>query len=339
MSEPAEPDDLPLDGASEPKPSERFTGALLGVACGDALGAPIEFLSQAEAERRYGRMTDLVGGGMWAPGEWTDDTGMMLCIAEGILASPEDPVAETGRRFLEWRKTAKDVGSTISAALSGYEGNWAEASKSTHQALSRRAAGNGSLMRTAPVALAYADVEKMLRESARLSAMTHWDPQAELCCAVYCLWMTQILNGNDLADGFRRALEDALAWSAKGPLASDTPGPAPLPDGFWDRLERIPSLDYEDLQPSGYAGYSVECFEAAAWCCLESSSAEEAIVRVVNLAGEADTMGAVAGGIAGVFWGERALPFRWLDKLLDRERIVARARGLESLRERIHPGS
>src|SRR5882724_2533995 len=95
-------------------------GAVLGLACGDALGAPAEFKSKAEVFRRWVRLSEMVGGGPWAPGEWTDDTGMMLATAEGILAHPEDPVEEVGRRFLDWHKTAKDVGSTISAALSGY---------------------------------------------------------------------------------------------------------------------------------------------------------------------------------------------------------------------------
>ncbi len=96
-----------------------YLGALLGLACGDALGAPAEFLKKRLLEEKYGRLTEMVGGGLkgWAPGEWTDDTGMALCVAEGILAEPADPVAEAGNRFLAWRETAKDVGGTISAAL------------------------------------------------------------------------------------------------------------------------------------------------------------------------------------------------------------------------------
>src|SRR4051812_25514573 len=164
--------------------TERITGALLGLACADALGAPAEFQSQAEVRKRWGILTEMVGGGPWDPGEWTDDTGMALCVTEAILEDPQDPVPGAGRRFLEWRKTAKDVGSTIAAALSGFRGDWAAASRSTPQARSGKAAGNGSLMRTLPVALGYADSEEMLRQSARLSAMTHWDPQAEVGCAV-----------------------------------------------------------------------------------------------------------------------------------------------------------
>lgn len=145
--------------------SDRFTGAMLGLACGDALGAPAEFLTQENLVTRFGRLEDMVGGGQptrWRPGEWTDDTGMALCVAEGILENPDDPVGAIGDRFLAWRKGAKDVGSTIAAALDGFLGlepslsgagdisDWSRAAASTRQARSGKAAGNGSLMRTLP---------------------------------------------------------------------------------------------------------------------------------------------------------------------------------------------
>src|SRR5947209_18268286 len=116
--------------------TDRITGALLGLACGDALGAPAEFMSRSQLELHWGEVTEMVGGGMWDPGEWTDDTGMALCVAEGILACPDDPVEETGRRFLEWSRTAKDIGSTVSAALAAYRGDWAAPARSTPQAQS-----------------------------------------------------------------------------------------------------------------------------------------------------------------------------------------------------------
>src|SRR5439155_18644507 len=140
-----------------------------------------EFKSQALVKQRFGLLRDMVGGGPWQPGEWTDDTGMMLCMAEGILSNPGDPVNEVGKRFLEWQKTAKDVGSTISSALrlvGKYGGDWFLAAQNTGQARSGMAAGNGSLMRCLPVALAYIDQDTMLKQSARLSAMTHWDTEA-----------------------------------------------------------------------------------------------------------------------------------------------------------------
>lgn len=312
--------------------SDRIVGAMLGLACGDALGAPAEFKSQGELRALWGTLREMVGGGPWAPGEWTDDTGMALCVAEAILSDPDDPVPRAGERFLEWRKTAKDVGTTISAALSAYRGDWVEAARPTPQARSGKAAGNGSLMRTLPVALAYSDPATMLRQSARLSAMTHWDPQAEVCCALYCLWVGALLRGEERRAAWKAALAAAQTAAKHGALAPDTPGPAPLPAGFWKRLEAVEALDYEDLQSSGYAGYVVECLEAAAWCCLRSDSLEETVVRAVNLAGEADTIAAVAGGAAGAAWGGDAIPARWLEKLHQRDRMTQTAERLAALR-------
>ena len=127
--------------------------------------------------------------------------------------------------------------------------------------------------------------------------MTHWDAQAEACCAVYCLWVQKLLQGQPLHETWQSALQTAQEAAKRGSLAPDTPGPEALMADFWQRLEAVEGLTYEQLQPSGYAGYVVECLEAAAWCCLHSQSLEEALVQAVNLAGEADTIAAVTGGI------------------------------------------
>jgi ADP-ribosyl-[dinitrogen reductase] hydrolase len=312
----------------------RIVGAMLGLACGDALGAPAEFHDQAYVRQRWGTLTEMVGGGVWEPGEWTDDTGMALCIAEGLLSNPKDPVEATGKLFLEWRKTAKDVGSTISAVLSGFRGDWPAAAKGTSQARQGKAAGNGSLMRTLPVALAYGPAaEPMASMAARLSAMTHWDGQAETCCIVYCLWITAILEGQTMHDSWHAALKQGQEIARGRSETAETPGGQVTFNGpFWERLEAVEMRTYAQLQPSGYAGYAVECLEAAAWCCLHSDTLEEALVQAVNLAGEADTIAAVAGGVAGAYWGGEAIPARWLEKLYRRADLEKTARRLINLR-------
>jgi ADP-ribosylglycohydrolase len=197
-----------------------------------------------------------------------------------------------------------------------------------------RAASNGSLMRTLPVALAYPDGERMLAMSARISAMTHWDPQAEVCCAAYCLWVRHLLAGAPMGEAWEQALVESCAVAEQGASTDDTPGTAPLPPGFWERLEAIPSLRYEQLQPSGYAGYVVECLEAAVWCCLKGDSLETILVDVVHLAGESDTMAAIAGGAAGACYGASAIPQRWLKTLYQREWLEKVSERLSVLRER-----
>ena len=317
------------------KIESRMMGAMLGLACGDALGAPAEFHDKAYVRKRWGTLTEMVGGGIWEPGEWTDDTGMALCIAQGILSDPEDPVEATGKLFLEWKKTAKDVGSTIRAALTAYRGDWPAASRGTPQAHQGKAAGNGSLMRTLPVALAYGPTPILMASmSARLSAMTHWDGQAETCCSVYCLWITQILEGQTLRQGWYAALRQGRETARASAETPQSPGGKSTFEGlFWERLEAVETRTYDQLQPSGYAGYAVECLEAAAWCCLHSGTLEEALVQAVNLAGEADTIGAVAGGIAGAYWGVEAIPARWLEKLYRRADLEDTTHKLIALRQ------
>lgn len=305
-------------------------GAMFGLACGDALGAPAEFLSQSALQDKFGHLTEMVGNDLWEPGEWTDDTAMALCVAEGILAAPEDPVAEIGKRFLTWKDNGpKDVGNTISDALERYRGSWPEASRNTNAARQNRAAGNGSLMRTLPVALAYRNTETMLRQSARISAMTHWDAQAEVCCAVYCLWIKRLSTGEARQSAWQGAIADSKAVAAQGTLApNETPGPSPLPAQFWERLENVPNLPESALQPTGYAGYVLECLEAAAWWVLNTDALEDALIGCVNLAGEADTIAAVAGGAAGAFWGAASIPPRWLERLKDGHQIHEVSRNL-----------
>lgn len=336
------------------RPSDPYAGALLGLACGDALGAPVEFMSQEAVESRHGRLTEMVGGGRfgWAPGEWTDDTGMALFLAEGLIAYPGDPVQEVGRRFMEWGESAVDVGNTIRAALesAATQGNgrrsgltrqgpdtidWAEASRATPQAQKGRAAGNGSLMRTLPVALAYPDPNQMLDVSACISAMTHWDPQAEVCCAAFCLWVREILYGVEPRESWERALARAKEVVDEGQRSPDTPGPTPLPDHFWSRLQAAPDLNLEDLQPTGYAGYVLDCLEAAVWAAVNAETLESALVTLVNLGGETDTMAAVAGGAVGARFGQHEIPDRWLGTLYQRERIELAARGLFDLRHQM----
>ena len=313
---------------------QRIVGAFLGLAIGDALGAPLEFLRPEIAKARFGRLTEMVGNHTWKPGEWTDDTSMALGVARGILAGAngQDEIEKTGEEFLAWAPSAKDVGSTISATFRNFRAmnDWFEASRQTPQALSGSAAGNGSLMRILPVALAFSDQDEMLRHSALYSAMTHFDPQAEVCCALYCLWISRLLNGEDKREAWIAALYESKNLKH---FDKRTPGPSPLPPEFWPRLENIENLKFEQLQPSGYAGYVVECLEAAVWCVLHFDSLEETLVEIVNLAGEADTMGAVAGGACGAIYRLDAIPARWLEALYQRDELEQTARQLFDLRE------
>nr|HRD12617.1 ADP-ribosylglycohydrolase family protein [Mycobacterium sp.] len=170
---------------------DRIEGVLLGTAAGDALGAPYEFGPPRGPELEVA----MKGGGPWAPGEWTDDTAMAIAIAEAISKggdARDEAVQDTiVARWLGWSRTAKDVGIQTQSVLSGAarEGISAERARAeaakVHQRTGR-SAGNGSLMRTAPLALAYLDDEQALVEAARaISELTHFDSDAGDACVLW----------------------------------------------------------------------------------------------------------------------------------------------------------
>jgi ADP-ribosyl-[dinitrogen reductase] hydrolase len=290
----------------------------------------------AEARHNHGWLTEMVGGGrfQWAPGEWTDNTAMTLCVARGVLRAPDDPIDAIGEEFLRWSEQARDVGATVAAAIAVVRAGtpWSLAARKTPQALAGLAAGNGSLIRTLPLALGYRDRATMLPIAAQVSAMTHWDTQAEMCCAIYSLWVAGIMEGVVMADAWRFALSLGRDWARDSAHAAGGAPAAPLPKDFWQRLEATPSLPYDRLQPSGYAGYVVEALEAASWCCLNARSLEESLVLASNLGGDASTIGALTGGVAGAYYGEESVPRRWLAHLQRYDELHSLAEGLAALR-------
>ena len=293
--------------------SDRAAGVLLAMAAGDALGAGYEF-GPPLADDVEVRM---LGGGSfgWAPGEWTDDTSMALAIAEvsaeGVdLRSPEaqDRIAE---RWIGWAEDATDVGiqtqQVIAAARRGTGSVAARLRTAAAELHARtgRTAGNGSLMRTAPVALAYLDDPDTLVEAAyALSALTHADPEAGEACALWCLAIRHaVLEGT--LDGLRDALNRL---------------PADRREVWAARLD-----DAEQRPPSSFAhnGWVVEALQGA-WSAITrtpvpSGAAGEEPADHLRLALEAavrggrdtDTVAAITGALLGGRWGASAVPSAW----------------------------
>lgn len=135
---------------------ERILGGFFGVACGDALGGTLEFMSRDEIERKYGYLKDIIGGGCWnlVPGEVTDDTMMTIAVAEGIIDNPENPAEDIGKHFIKWYESKpKDIGNIIRITLGEYKrsNDWTKAAYYAHQATGGMSAGNALLMRCLPV--------------------------------------------------------------------------------------------------------------------------------------------------------------------------------------------
>ena len=278
--------------------TDRARGVLLATAAGDALGAPYEFQPARGPELPVA----MVGGGGfdWAPGEWTDDTSMAVAVAEVAAdADLRDPDAQARivRRWRDWALAAPDVGvqtRRVLAAL-GPDATAADAVTSARLLHERtgRSGGNGSLMRAAPLSLAFlADEDALVPAATAISALTHFDPEAGEACALWCLAMRHgVLSGElDVRRGLTRLAPDrAAVWA-----------------GRLDRAEAAAPSDFI------HNGWVVEALQAA-WCALAAhpddlAAAVEAAVRSGN---DTDTVAAIAGGLAGAVHGASAVPPAW----------------------------
>ncbi|MFO7172882.1 MAG: ADP-ribosylglycohydrolase family protein, partial [Bacillota bacterium] len=240
---------------------ERIRGAFLGLACGDALGATLEFMSRDEIRRRYpGGHRDLTGGGAfgWAPGEITDDTAMALAVARGIVAAgPDAPVDQlmtsVGQEFVRWAASGpKDIGGTVGLAIRAFRkfGDWEQASAHVRSVLGDRTAGNGALMRTLPVSLFWPDnPERTVVVSRALTRMTHPNPEAEWCSAVYNLYAQALLRGSGKAPGW----EGAVAT-----LTAAAPDLQPTAEALGRRMAGAGHLAEEKVRSTGYCVDTLE---------------------------------------------------------------------------------
>jgi len=290
---------------------ERIAGGLLGVAAGDALGATVEFCSAERIRVEYGVHCEVVGGGAfgWRPGQGTDDSDLTACVARGYAAGYE--LHDVAGRFLRWYGGGpRDIGGLTALAL-GWLAEHGDPRRSGAAASSGDDAGNGSLMRALPTALARRDGTVRRREAAEISAITHADQRCVESCQAYVELGTALLDRLPVPT----ALERARAVARH---------PAVL-----DALQTDPRRDVSTLPTTGYVIHSLA---AAVWAVQQPASFEQLVVAVVNRGEDADTTGAIVGGLLGVRDGVTAIPDRWLRKLEYRREFSELAAALARVR-------
>ncbi|MFT4883938.1 MAG: ADP-ribosyl-[dinitrogen reductase] hydrolase [Natronomonas sp.] len=281
--------------------TDAAAGVLLGMACGDALGRPVEFKSDGRIADEHGRVTEMLANGTHRQpeGTITDDTQMALCIARSLAEQGGFDGADVARRFVEWYESGPfDIGLMTADALREIRdgGDWRTAGERVHERRSEGAnAGNGSVMRCAPYALAFEDAQALAEVSRRSSAITHADARCTDGCAVLNLTIRGFLDDEP------------------EPLTSALTHVDDAPHELREALGSIPEdIDPSELQTSGYV---VTTLQTALYDALSAPSAREAIVTAVNRGGDTDTIGAVAGAVAGARFGASGLPDSWLDTL------------------------
>jgi len=290
----------------------RFRGCLLGLAVGDAVGVTAEFQPRGTFEP----VTDMLGGGVYGlhPGEWTDDTSMALCMGASLVEMGGFDARDHMERYRRWYRDGYmsstgrcfDIGCTVLDALKRYESTGDPFAGSTDP----MSAGNGCIMRLAPVVLFYhPDREAVLHYAAESSRVTHAAQEALDATRLFADILHRALGGASKAD--------ALAGSAPEMFASSS-------------IQSIARRDYQHKSEDAIrgTGYVVESLEAALWCFWQTDSFEHAILKAANLGDDADTTAAICGQVAGAFYGEDGIPRPWLDRLVMRLEIRSLAEAL-----------
>ncbi len=298
---------------SKPDLTDRAEGCLLGLACGDALGGAVEFETREDVARSFpDGVREITGGGphRLECGEITDDTHMAIAIARACDADGID-LDRVVANFLTWyRSGPKDIGNATRRALALLDKGmpWTEAAERLQRDSTIGTAGNGTVMRCAPVAIRFrSDRARMVRASIDTARITHADPRATWGAVALNQAIVHLLDGGSVGDVLDAAVDRVEERRV------------------FEAIRRVPTLTYDALRSGGYV---LDRLATSFWCVLNRPSMEEAIVTAVTLGDDADTTGAVTGALAGAAWGAEALPERWLAVLQVREEAGALARSL-----------
>jgi ADP-ribosyl-[dinitrogen reductase] hydrolase len=285
---------------------DKFRGSLLGLAVGDAVGTTAEFKPRGS----FKPLTDMVGGGPFnlQAGQWTDDTSMALCLATSLVECGRFDAYDQMERYCRWADegylsstgTCFDIGGTVAAALNRFQ----QTGEPFAGSIDPKSAGNGSIMRLAPIPMFYyPDILTAQQFAVISSRTTHGAEECLDACRLLAGMIVRALAGKSrdevvLAEAESFAGSPKIVSLAKGSYLRKSEG---------------------EIRGSGYV---VESLEAALWCFMNTSSYMDAVLTAANLGEDADTTAAVCGQLSGAYYGETGIPPSWLEKLAMGEEIT-----------------
>ena len=301
-----------------------WKSGIMGVVVGDALGCPVQFETRKEVARHP--ITGMRGYGTFnlPTGSWTDDSSLTLALLQSIRRRGTIDCAEIMDNFVRWLDDgaftpygrAYDIGGATMSAILRYKRSH---DPSRCGGISENDNGNGSLMRIMPAVLY--GIDKGLTDAEaidivhRVGSLTHAHIRANIACGLYCFMSRAILDGNGpLPQRLQAGLDRSFAFYEA--LLADHENLE-----YYDRLRDLKAfaaLPEDDIRSGGYV---VDTLEAAVWSLLNSDSFESGLLKAVNLGWDTDTVGAVAGGLAGLYYGYDAIPEDWLAALQRRDWI------------------
>lgn len=311
---------------------KRFRNGIYGVAVGDALGTPVQFCSREEV-RRY-PITGMKNDGTYRlpGGTWSDDTSMSLALAESLGRLKDINYEDVMSNFVKWNNCGKftpdgkafDQGYTCLAAIENWtnrkETGWPE--KAVDCGLTEfEDNGNGSLMRILPIsfyiyakygkdASAHGDIVR------NVSKLTHAHPISQFACEFYCNMIYQMLENPELSkkEIFENVKKTLLKVWGNPSLSGEKEELKDVYERLYD--QNFPSFPDEEIKSSGYVVHSLE---AAIWCFLNTDNYRDCTLKAVNLGEDTDTIAAIAGGLASIYYEE--IPQDWLDELRGKDVI------------------
>ncbi|MBQ5471090.1 MAG: ADP-ribosylglycohydrolase family protein [Treponema sp.] len=304
---------------------EKINSTLYGAIVADALGVPVEFKDRPYLEKNP--VTDMTGYGTYnlPKGTWSDDSSMMLCLADSIGKLKTVDYEDIMKRFSEWlyahHYTADgktfDCGCTCSNAIYNYRSKGIAPTECGGKG--ERDNGNGSLMRIAPLPLYLVqkygadamDKEEALKVIHNVSRLTHGHAVSLLACDIYCSLMIEIMKGCSKEVLLKNALLKIDSYVENHPEYK----PA------LKKYERLQQNDFKDIPEEQIksSGYVVDTLEAALWCFLNTENYRDCVLKAVNLGSDTDTVACVAGSIAGLYYND--IPEEWIKTVRNKELI------------------
>ncbi|MEA5514910.1 ADP-ribosylglycohydrolase family protein [Nodularia sp. UHCC 0506] len=291
---------------------------LMGLCVGDALGVPVEFTSRAE--RVKSPVTTMLGYGTWnqPPGTWSDDSSLTFCLAESLCRGYSlDAIANS---FWRWYKQAYwtprgelfDIGQNTHEAIMRLKQGIVP-----HQAGGKveNSNGNGSLMRILPMAYCHQSItfEELMARVHDVSAITHAHVRSQMACGIYISIAVALLKGANLEAAYLQGLEKIQSVYFEREYILEKPHFLRI---FSGEIAKVP---VEEINSGGYV---IDTLESTLWCLLNSSSYSETVLKAVNLGGDTDTTAAVAGGLAGIYYGVENIPQEWINKIVRKQDII-----------------
>ncbi|MFA6424693.1 MAG: ADP-ribosylglycohydrolase family protein [Phycisphaerae bacterium] len=292
----------------------KVLGGLFGVCVGDALGLPVEFVSRKALEKNP--VTGMTGGGTFnmPPGTWSDDSSLTFCLAESLCNRFD--LKNIADKFWKWYNNgywtpfgkAFDVGNTTAAGILRLATHSPEYSGLTDESSN----GNGSLMRTLPLAFYLKEKNDFFETVHQVSAITHAHPISLISCGVYTQVAINLLKGKNIREAYE---------SMKGPMLRYYSERYPE---FISKFNRVLNKDIGAFQKDEIhsAGFAIDTLESSLWCCLNHQTYKDTVLAAVNLGADSDTTAAVAGGLAGIHYGFENIPTEWVDNIARKKDII-----------------